>query len=119
TRPTAVILNGILGHITDLDHAQATVRTLMAAVPSGSFLVVNDGVRGEDPARDEAQDAYNDSGAAPYLLRTPEEITGYFDDLELVEPGVVPTSTWRSEGRPDDTGAQRVLGVWSGVARKP
>ena len=88
SEPVAVVLMGILAHIEDYERAREIVRTLMAAVPSGSYLVVRDGVD-TDPAYCEAIDRYNRTGAVPYHLRTAEQIEGYLDGLELVEPGVV------------------------------
>ncbi|WP_081236288.1 SAM-dependent methyltransferase [Streptomyces viridosporus] len=116
TRPTALILSNILGHIADYDRARSVVTRLMDALPSGSHLVVNDGSRGIDPVFEQAQDAYNESGAVPYHLRTVEQITGFFDGLDLVEPGVVPVPLWR----PDDASpTPETVAEHGGLARKP
>ncbi|MEU0227419.1 SAM-dependent methyltransferase [Streptomyces sp. NPDC006284] len=115
TQPVALILSNILGHIADHDRARSVVTRLMEALPSGSYLSVNDGSRGIDPEFEQAQDAYNESGAAPYVLRTVEQITAYFDGLELVEPGVVPVTQWRPDaGSP----APEPIGEHGGLARK-
>ncbi|MGH3751419.1 MAG: SAM-dependent methyltransferase [Pseudonocardiaceae bacterium] len=55
---------------------------------------------------------YNSSGAAPIRTRTRQELTRFFDGLELLEPGVVSCSLWRPH--PTDVGTQ-----YCGVARKP
>ncbi|MFF0791283.1 SAM-dependent methyltransferase [Streptomyces spiralis] len=116
TRPTALILSNILGHVADYDQARSIVTRLMDALPPGSYLSINDGSRGIDPVFEQAQDAYNDSGAAPYILRTVDQITAYFDGLELVDPGVVSVPLWR----PDATGpAPEPIGEHGGLARKP
>src|SRR5690606_40107987 len=73
-RPTALILSNILGHIPDYEQARGIVTRLMAELPSGSYLSINDGSRGIDPVFERAQDAYNESGAAPYILRSVDEI---------------------------------------------
>ncbi|MCQ9132777.1 MULTISPECIES: SAM-dependent methyltransferase [Streptomyces] len=115
-RPTALILSNILGHVADHATARAIVTDLMAALPSGSYLAVNDGSRGVDPVFEQAQDAYNESGAVPYNLRSIEEITAYFDGLELLEPGVVSVPMWRPEaGSP----APELIGEHGGLGRKP
>jgi S-adenosyl methyltransferase len=44
---------------------------------------------------EEALRQYEASGAVPYRTRSLEEFTGYFDGLELVEPGVVLVADWR------------------------
>jgi hypothetical protein len=116
SRPTALILSNILGHIGDYDQARSIVTRLMAALPSGSYLSINDGSRGFDPVFEQAQDAYNESGAVPYNLRTAEEITAFFDGLELLEPGVVSVVHWRPEaGAP----TQDTVAEHGGLARKP
>jgi hypothetical protein len=36
-----------------------------------------------------------------YTLRTPDEVTRFFDGLDLVDPGLVPIDRWRpAEGTP-------------------
>ncbi|MFJ8111817.1 SAM-dependent methyltransferase [Streptomyces sp. NPDC096132] len=116
SRPTALILSNILGHIADDAQARAVVDRLMGALPSGSYLSVNDGSLGIDPVFEAAQDAYNASGAVPYNLRTVDRITSFFDGLELLEPGVVPVPLWR----PDPASpAPEVIGEHGGLARKP
>ncbi|MFG1665291.1 SAM-dependent methyltransferase [Streptomyces sp. Y7] len=114
-RPTALILSNILGHIADHGQARSIVTRLMSALPAGSYLSINDGSLGIDPVFEQAQEAYNSSGAVPYNLRTVDEITAFFDGLELVEPGVVPVTQWRPEpGSP----APEVVAEHGGLARK-
>jgi len=116
TRPVAVTLMGILAHVGDYDEARSIVNRLMDAVPSGSYLAVRDGTD-TDPAYVEAIRGYNASGAVPYNLRSPDQIAGYFEGLELVEPGVVSCPLWRPDA--DSSGAPRDAAVLSGVGRKP
>jgi hypothetical protein len=116
SRPTALILSNILGHVADHDQARAIVNTLMDALPSGSYLSVNDGSRGIDPVFEQAQDAYNNSGAVPCNLRSIDEISAFFDGLELVEPGVVSVTEWRPEA---GSGAPEIVAEHGGLARKP
>ncbi|MBE4733738.1 MULTISPECIES: SAM-dependent methyltransferase [Streptomyces] len=114
-RPTALILSNILGHVADHDQARSVVDSLMGALPAGSYLAVNDGSRGIDPVFERAQDSYNESGAVPYNLRTVDEITSFFDGLELLDPGVVSVPLWR----PDTTDpAPEVVAEHGGLARK-
>ncbi|MFF4590240.1 SAM-dependent methyltransferase [Streptomyces sp. NPDC001388] len=116
SRPTALILSNILGHIGDYDQARSVVDRLMGALPSGSYLSVNDGSLGVDPVFEQAQEAYNASGAVPYNLRTVEQITSFFDGLELLEPGVVSVSHWRPDA---SSPAPVVIAEHGGLARKP
>jgi len=115
SRPTALILSGILGHVSSYDQARDLVRNLLAGLPSGSYLSLNEGSRGTDPDYEQAQDAYNETGAVPYFLRPVEQIEGYFEGLELVEPGVVSVPLWRPDAGADTT----PIGQHGGVGRKP
>ncbi|MDN3027956.1 SAM-dependent methyltransferase [Streptomyces sp. S.PB5] len=115
-KPTALILSNILGHVAGHEQARSIVTRLMEALPSGSYLSINDGSLGIDPVFEQAQDAYNNSGAVPYNLRTVAEITAFFDGLELVEPGVVPVTQWRPEPGSD---TPEVIAEHGGLALKP
>jgi len=115
-QPIALILSGILGHIADTDQARAIVGQLLDALPSGSYLAINDGTSVVAGAQaDEALEEYADSGAVPYRNRTPDEIASFFSGLELVEPGVVSVPHWRPApgDEPHDVDA------FGGVGRKP
>jgi S-adenosyl methyltransferase len=119
TQPVALMLLGILGHTADYGEARSIVRRLLDALPSGSYLALNDGTSVINKATvEEAQRAYNESGAVPYHPRSPEQIAGFFEGLELVEPGVVSCSRWRpdpgvSGGLPPE------VDMFGGVGRKP
>ena len=118
TKPVALILNGVLGHLTDGDQARAIVRQLMAPLPAGSYLSLMDGTSSVSGApAEEAQEGYNESGALPYVLRSPEEIAGFFEGLELVEPGVVSCTRWRPD--PSPSGPPAEVDAFGGVGRKP
>src|SRR5262249_28754357 len=43
SRPVALMMLGILGNVVDYDQARSIAARLVAAMPSGSHLVVNDG----------------------------------------------------------------------------
>ncbi|MEU4420873.1 SAM-dependent methyltransferase [Actinoplanes sp. NPDC024001] len=112
--PIGLMMLGILGNVADDDQPgpPAIVEQFLDAVPSGSYLVVNDSVIATQTV-EAVQTAR--SGGADYHLRTPEQIRGYFAGLDLVEPGVVPTPLWRPE--PGTT--PEPLNVYCGVGRKP
>jgi hypothetical protein len=117
-RPTALMLMGVMGHITDDQEAQAIVRRLLAGLPSGSYLALSDGTD-TDPAGVEAQERYNQSGAVPYRLRSPGRIAAFFEGLELVEPGVVSCPRWRPEPAEGAGGLPAEVAAFGGVGRKP
>jgi hypothetical protein len=123
TRPIALMLLGVLGHVPTFDEARSLVRTLVEGLPSGSFLVVADG-GGDDPAQVEAAEEYAATGAVPYQFHRYTEVEQLFEGLLLVEPGLVSISEWRPDPLPDGvapiTGelTPNVVGEYGGVARK-
>jgi O-methyltransferase involved in polyketide biosynthesis len=127
SQPVAVIILGILGHIPDSDDPGQIVARLVDGLAPGSYLVINDGTNvlwdpsagapAEDSARARAIARYAAASGAPYHLRTPEQIEGFFAGLELVDPGVVSVSQWRAEA--DQDGLPPQVDAFSGVARKP
>src|SRR4029450_3819738 len=86
SRPVALMLMGILGHVGDDQEVRSIVRRLLEPMASGSYLAVYDGTD-TDPAGGEAQDQYNRSGAVPYYLRSPERIGAWFDGRGVVGRG--------------------------------
>jgi S-adenosyl methyltransferase len=105
SRPVALLLIGVLGHIEDYDEARSIARRLLNGLPAGSYFVQCDGTDTSD-AYIAAIEHYRDQGGVPYNVRTYQEIAGFYDGLELVEPGVVPIPQWRPEsnrfGEPPD-----------------
>jgi O-methyltransferase involved in polyketide biosynthesis len=115
-RPVAIMLLTVL-QFTAESEVYSIVERLMAACPSGSYLVVS------HPASDIEADRHNEmvrrmnaSMAQKATLRDHAGITRLFDGLELVEPGVVKASHWRPES---DAEAATPTVLWAGVARKP
>jgi hypothetical protein len=113
-QPVALMLLGILGHVEDYGQARSIVRTLTDALPPGSYLTLSDGAN-TSAARQEAHRRYAGTGAVPYVLRSPAEIEGFFDGLDLLEPGVVPVSQWRPDPAPFPPPH---VDTYGGVARK-
>ncbi|MFF0728760.1 SAM-dependent methyltransferase [Streptomyces sp. NPDC004134] len=115
TRPVGLMLMGILGLIEDYDEARSLVRRLLAALPPGSYLALNDGTT-TDPAYVEALARHNPRAAVPYTPRAPHQIERYFEGLRLLPPGVVPCPRWH----PDPTEEPPPeIAAYGGVAQKP
>ncbi|WP_318200290.1 SAM-dependent methyltransferase [Streptomyces sp. SCL15-4] len=115
-RPVAVMMLGILNFVPDTGEARDVVRRIMAAVPSGSHLVLTHptydaeaGGAGNVPA----MEFWNAHATPPITARSRDEIAGFLDGLEPVEPGLVPCSRWRA-------GAEAaVVPQYGAVAVKP
>jgi O-methyltransferase involved in polyketide biosynthesis len=118
SQPVALMLLGILNFIVDNDEAHAIVNRLLDAVSSGSYLAVvhpTQEVHGEAMA--ETLRLWNQRGGAPIVDRSRQELAGFFDRLELLEPGVVSCSQWRPD--PDDPSSQVEVAHFCAVGRKP
>ncbi|MFY1673893.1 SAM-dependent methyltransferase [Plantactinospora sp. WMMB334] len=113
TQPIGLILLGILGHVEAHDEARAIVDRLMRPLAPGSYLVSSDGTT-TSPGVIEAARLWNLSANPRYHLRSPDQITAYFDSLEPVEPGIVSVAYWRSVL--DDPAH---VDNYGGVGRKP
>jgi trans-aconitate methyltransferase len=119
TRPTAVILSGILNFVMDDAEAHAVVDQLVDAVPSGSYLVISHPTTEVNgPAVEESMRQWNESGAAPIRTRTIKEISEFFDGLELLDPGVVTCTAWRPNPQQPDA-ITDVVSEFVAVGRKP
>jgi hypothetical protein len=120
-KPVAVLLIAVLHHLPDDEDPGAHVRMLLDAVPTGSYLVMTHGTYDFlDPADAARLDQVLTSSPMPFRARSRAEIEAAFlTDLELVEPGLAPTTGWRIEvgeiGTSPDTGS---AGHWAVVARK-
>ncbi|MCI2415823.1 SAM-dependent methyltransferase [Saccharopolyspora sp. K220] len=116
SRPVALILFGIVGHIDEHAEAVSIVRRLMSGLAAGSYLALYTGTDA-DPALVEAERRIGENGGTPYRLSNPEQVNELFSGLEIIEPGVVPGPQWRPEGPVVDSPAKTAsLG---GLARKP
>ncbi|MBP2704308.1 SAM-dependent methyltransferase [Microbispora sp. RL4-1S] len=118
SRPIGLMMLGIMGNVVDNDQAYGIMSTLLAALPSGSYMALNDGtsvVHGD--AREEAIQVWDERGGAPYTSRTPAQIERFFDGLDLLDPGVVSVSRWR----PEDSawGIPKEVDAFCGLGRKP
>ncbi|CAJ64078.1 MULTISPECIES: SAM-dependent methyltransferase [Frankia] len=115
-RPIALFLVAVLHFLTDDDGAHALVRSLVDALPSGSYLVVSHAT-GDLAPRNVGQivDTYT-ATAAPLVLRGLGDVCRFFAGTEVLGPGVVRLPLWKPDEPP--TGIDKVW-VYGGVGRKP
>jgi O-methyltransferase involved in polyketide biosynthesis len=114
-QPVAITLLGVVHFIRDTAQVKGIVQQLVAAVPSGSYLVIAQGCYDINQAQAEDIQAYwNERGEPKIYYRSAAEIESFFDSLDLLEPGVVSCSRWRPD--PDDPDIE--VNQFCGVARK-
>src|SRR5215472_12646156 len=118
-KPVALMLLGILHHIPDTGQAYSIVRHLVTALAPGSFVTINHSTSAvHGAAMEEAVAHWNQVGTPSMTLRTPEQITRFFDGLDLLPPGVISCSRWRPDLTPAG-GQPPEVDEFCGVARKP
>ncbi len=118
TQPVGLMLVALLHFVPDEDQPTQIVRTLLDALPAGSYLAAShatdvhnqDGLAG-------AGRAYS-AGGLRGALRSPDEFAGLaFAGLDMVDPGVVLVSEWRPDSAVSRPLAAEV-NTYGGVARK-
>jgi hypothetical protein len=114
--PTAIVLGAVLHHVPDEDSPHKLVDVLMAAVASGSYLVLSHATD-QDIGADAAGQvrALYTQASAPIVFRSRMEVAGFFEGLELVPPGIGDVAAWHAD-LPTAPGRVIVVG---GVGRKP
>ncbi|MEU6064086.1 SAM-dependent methyltransferase [Streptomyces sp. NPDC047082] len=116
-RPVAVMMLGILNFVLDTDKARDIVHRVMAAVPSGSFLVLTHPTFDADLGGEgniAAMKFWNENATPPITARTRAEIADFLEGLDLLEPGLVPCSQWRA-----GTDSAAAVPQFGAVAVKP
>lgn len=116
TRPVAIMLVAVMHCVPDEDDPYGIVRTLLRAVPAGSYLVLSHPASDiNTEVRREVNRQMNAMMATPVTLRTRYQVTRFFRGLDLVDPGVVLASHWRPENEKEE---QTPTSVWGGVGLK-
>jgi len=117
SRPVALVLFSTLVYITDDEAAHRVVCTLRDAMAPGSFIVITHATfDASPPGVVERLSKLYARSTTPNRVRTHAEILQFFDEFELVEPGLVHIPLWRPD-EPDDESIE-TLGV-TGVGRLP
>lgn len=96
----ALMLLAVLHHINDDEDPAGTTAVLRSALLPGSYLVIS---HFRDTSAAVPSHAWPTAATQRILnealgsgvFRSQEEILGYFGDLALVEPGLVPLPEWR------------------------
>ncbi|MGH3387660.1 MAG: SAM-dependent methyltransferase [Actinomadura sp.] len=118
SQPIAVMFVAVLPFVTDEQDPWGIVSTMTQPLASGSYLTLSHGDLDGPPADviADIQERYKNA-SAPLRYRDRAAINRFFDGFELVDPGLVHLTEWRS----DELERARPCGKWglAGVGRKP
>ncbi|MFJ7192717.1 SAM-dependent methyltransferase [Streptomyces bacillaris] len=121
-RPVALLLVAVLHFIEDADDPYGAVAELREALAPGSLVILThaayDGIPLSRGEADGTVGVYRNI-RNPLIMRTHEEIAGFFEGYELVEPGLVSMPEWRPE-TPQSPGQEDpyAFSGFGGVGRK-
>jgi hypothetical protein len=118
SQPVAVMLLFTLAYVQDDAEAAAVVSSLVAAVPSGSYVAIYHLASDLDPALEEAARQWNKiMPAQPITLRSRSEVARLVAGLDPVPPGLVPITEWRPA--PGDPSFEHAVPIYGVAARTP
>jgi len=115
--PFAVLLGGILHHLHDHEDPWALTEEIRTRIPSGGYLLIANFARIGDPRAAELERAFLQGGLSTGRFRTYEEQLRFLEDLELVEPGLVPANDWHPDFETPEDNPVRDLYL-GGIGRK-
>ncbi|WP_328417414.1 SAM-dependent methyltransferase [Micromonospora sp. NBC_00389] len=122
SRPVGLMLVAVLHFVPDGDDPYALVRRLLDALPAGSYLAASHATHEYLPPQvaEEARAAARGGGPHGLInLRTRAEFTGFFTDLDVVEPGITSVAEWRAESEPQPRPSATEVSMYGAVARLP
>jgi S-adenosyl methyltransferase len=116
-KPVAITLLAILHAIPDADDLHAIVAKLLAAVPSGSYLVISH--VGTDLLNQTTQQGLEDVAdrmmQQGITYRTGEQVARFFEGTDLMDPGLVRVEEWQPSA---EAASPERSSLWCAVGRK-
>ncbi|HXR70307.1 SAM-dependent methyltransferase [Actinocrinis sp.] len=117
SQPIGVLLVAVLHFVKHQENPHALVDRLKQIMVPGSYLVLSHGTNDFEPERANSAVAGYNRASAPFVLRNRQEITRFFDGLELVEPGVVQIPWWQPDAEVGPDAEQ--IWIYGGIGYKP
>lgn len=117
-QPVAVVLAMLLHFIRDEEEPDGIVARLREVMAPGSMLIVSHVTYRSEELKQLAEEVYERT-SSPVVPRTLEEIAGFLEGFDLVDPGLVRIPLWRpapdapllSEGELDDIVVFGAVGI--------
>lgn len=117
--PLGLLVVALLHYLSPAQDPAGMLRRYREVMAPGSYLAISHATRDFSPEPvDRAVDEIRKSSPDVVFTRSRAEVLAFFDDFELVEPGLVTTSRWRPEWRSDPTPNPGDDALYAGVARK-
>jgi SAM-dependent methyltransferase len=116
--PFAVLLSGVVHHLSDGDDPAGIVAAVRDRLSPGSYLLLSHFLDDGESRAYALELAFLHGGLGSGRFRTWKELGGYFDGLELVEPGLVYANDWRPDEFTLAESPVRTLYA-GGIGRKP
>lgn len=114
-RPVAILMVAVLHFLDDSEEVKRVLAAYREVMAPGSYLIITHAAPGDMSAGNMAKalSTYATTSTGGITLRSHEEITDFFDGMELAEPGLVPVAYWRPRGltAPSISGPTFVGGV--------
>lgn len=117
SKPVALLLVAILHFLPDSEGPAALVAELREELAPGSYVVISHGTIDGQPARVAEAMQHYDQTTAPFQPRNRAEILRFFDDLELIEPGLVHVPQWRPD-HPREAQFPERIAAYGGAGHK-
>ena len=118
SEPVALMFFGIMQFIPDDVGPHAIITRLLGALPSGSYLAIQQPTADFYPPGVSAQAAYQRAGI-PFQYRTREQFAAFLDGLEIVEPGITVMADWHPDDDPRSGASVTDSPAYAALARKP
>ncbi|MFJ4653759.1 SAM-dependent methyltransferase [Nocardia sp. NPDC088792] len=120
SQPVAIMLVAIMMYFHDNDHPEEIIATLLDAVPAGSYLVITHPTADFDPEAMAGVAASAQASGIDFHPRSKSETAALFEGTTLVDPGISPVATWRTDltDRPAAVEDADSAWYWSGIGRK-
>lgn len=116
SEPVAILCVSVLHFIRENENPREIMASLRWRMAPGSYLVLSHvATDGTDRHVLSEIGAVYEAATAPALPRSAADIRKFFTGLELIEPGLVDVSQWRSDRRARAT----KIRILAGVGRKP
>lgn len=118
SQPVGLLLIAILHAIPDAEDPYRIVRTLLDALPVGSYAAITHWIIDDAGREEEAKiaDLAREKSRHQYTGRSRAAIARFFNGLDLVEPGLVPMQDWRPDHQVQN--AEHAMPLLGGVGQK-